>query len=152
LRLTPGIQAHTHEKISTAHEDVKFGFSIASGAAWTAVEQIVAYPELRASRSSLSYRFTDFWLRCSLKVLPKDCYGIYGSLPRCIWNQLPELNLGGGYGIAYLPEDVTVEPADVLPALGSVIRTLCAKLSLDIPSISIEPGRNIVGPSMFTLV
>jgi diaminopimelate decarboxylase len=46
LRLTPGIQAHTHESISTAHEDVKFGFSIASGAAWVAVEAVMAHPEL----------------------------------------------------------------------------------------------------------
>ena len=46
LRLTPGIEAHTHEKISTAHEDVKFGFSIASGAAWAAVEAVAKHPEL----------------------------------------------------------------------------------------------------------
>ena len=46
LRLTPGIEAHTHEKISTAHEDVKFGFSIASGAAWVAVEALANYPQL----------------------------------------------------------------------------------------------------------
>ena len=46
IRLTPGIEAHTHESISTAHEDVKFGFSIASGAAWAAVEKIAQFPEL----------------------------------------------------------------------------------------------------------
>ena len=46
IRLTPGIEAHTHESISTAHEDVKFGFSIASGAAWVAVQKIAQYPEL----------------------------------------------------------------------------------------------------------
>ena len=46
LRLTPGIEAHTHEKISTAHEDVKFGFSIASGAAWDAAEVVATHPQL----------------------------------------------------------------------------------------------------------
>ena len=46
LRLTPGVEAHTHEKISTAHEDVKFGFSIASGAAWAALEAVLKHPEL----------------------------------------------------------------------------------------------------------
>jgi diaminopimelate decarboxylase len=150
IRLTPGIQAHTHEKISTAHEDVKFGFSIASGAAWSAVEQIVAHPELelRGVHCHIGSQIfgSDAFEGATERLLQfmaryRDAYGA----------QLPELNLGGGYGIAYLPEDVTVEPADVLPALGSVIRTLCAKLSLDIPSISIEPGRNIVGPSMFTM-
>ena len=60
LRLTPGIQAHTHESISTAHEDVKFGFSIASGAAWAAVEATLAHPELelRGFHSHIGVRKT----------------------------------------------------------------------------------------------
>jgi diaminopimelate decarboxylase len=56
LRLTPGIEAHTHEKISTAHEDVKFGFSIASGAAWIAVEAVAAHPELELDGFALLIR------------------------------------------------------------------------------------------------
>ena len=150
IRLTPGIQAHTHEKISTAHEDVKFGFSIASGAAWAAVEQISALSELelRGVHCHIGSQIfgSDAFEGATERLLQfmaryRDVYG----------SQLPELNLGGGYGIAYLPEEITVEPADVLPALGAAIRTVCAKLSLDIPLVSIEPGRNIVGPSMFTL-
>ena len=150
IRLTPGIQAHTHEKISTAHEDVKFGFSIASGAAWVAVEKITALPELelRGVHCHIGSQIfgADAFEGATERLLQfmaryRDAYGV----------QLPELNLGGGYGISYLPNEVTVEPSDVLPALGSLIRALCAKLSLDIPTISIEPGRNIVGPSMFTL-
>jgi diaminopimelate decarboxylase len=65
--------------------------------------------------------------------------------------ELPELDLGGGYGIAYLENEVTVEPSDVLPIIGKAIRQACAKYSLQLPLISIEPGRNIVGPTMFTL-
>jgi len=66
-------------------------------------------------------------------------------------SELPELDLGGGYGIAYLPTEITVEPSDVLPAIGSAVRAACAKYKLNVPAISIEPGRNIVGPTMFTL-
>ena len=65
--------------------------------------------------------------------------------------QLPELDLGGGYGIAYLAHEETVEPKDVLPVIGAAVRSACEKYALDLPSVSIEPGRNIVGPTMFTL-
>lgn len=150
IRLTPGIEAHTHEKISTAHEDVKFGFSIASGAAWAAVEKIASLPELElrgvhchiGSQIFGSDAFEDAADRLlTFMARYRDAYGI----------ELPELDLGGGYGIAYLPHEKTVEPSDVLPAIGSAVRNVCTRLSLEIPSISIEPGRNIVGPTMFTL-
>jgi diaminopimelate decarboxylase len=150
LRLTPGIEAHTHEKISTAHEDVKFGFSIASGAAWQAVQAVVELPELelRGVHCHIGSQIfgaeaheiaTDRLLAFMAKY--RDTYGA----------QLPELDLGGGFGIAYVDGDITVEPGDVLPAIGAAVREACAKYALDIPVISLEPGRNIVGPTMFTL-
>jgi diaminopimelate decarboxylase len=71
----------------------------------------------------------------------KDLHGI----------ELPELDLGGGYAIAYLPGEVTVEPEDVLPTLSAVVKRECAAAGLALPIISIEPGRNIVGPTTFTL-
>jgi diaminopimelate decarboxylase len=150
LRLTPGVEAHTHEKISTAHEDVKFGFSIASGAAWQAVQAVVELPELellgvhchigsQIFGSEAHEIATDRLLAFMAKY--RDTYG----------TQLPELDLGGGFGIAYIDGDITVEPGDVLPAIGAAVREACAKYALDIPVISLEPGRNIVGPTMFTL-
>lgn len=150
LRLTPGIEAHTHEKISTAHEDVKFGFSIASDAAWRAVQAVAELPELelRGVHCHIGSQIfgseaheiaTDRLLAFMAKY--RDTYG----------TQLPELDLGGGFGIAYIDGEVTVEPSDVLPAIGAAVRQACAKYSLDIPVISLEPGRNIVGPTMFTL-
>jgi diaminopimelate decarboxylase len=65
--------------------------------------------------------------------------------------QLPELDLGGGYGIAYLEGESEIQASDVLATLATVVNQSCAKHSLKIPKISIEPGRAIVGPSMFTL-
>ncbi len=150
IRLTPGIEAHTHESISTAHEDVKFGFSIASGAAWIAVEAISKLPELelRGVHCHIGSQIfgTEAFEIASDRLLEfmaryRDAFGV----------ELPELDLGGGYGIAYLPSEVTVEPADVLPAIGTAVRAACAKYALQLPLISIEPGRNIVGPTMFTL-
>lgn len=150
LRLTPGIQAHTHESISTAHEDVKFGFSIASGAAWAAIEAVRNEPslELRGFHSHIGsqiFGVESFELAAniliSLLAKYRDAFG----------SELPELDLGGGYAIAYLPGEVSVLPADVIPALAKTVKTACAAANLKVPRISIEPGRAIVGPSMFTL-
>ena len=66
-------------------------------------------------------------------------------------SELPELDLGGGYAIAYLPGEITVEPEDVLPSLSEVVKRECKAAGLALPLISIEPGRNIVGPTTFTL-
>jgi diaminopimelate decarboxylase len=65
--------------------------------------------------------------------------------------QLPELDLGGGFGIAYIDGEVTVEPNDVLPAIHAAVLAACKKYNLAMPIVSLEPGRNIVGPTMFTL-
>jgi diaminopimelate decarboxylase len=150
IRLTPGVQAHTHQSISTAHEDVKFGFSIASGAAWDAISAVMSHPELelRGFHCHVGSQIfgTDSFELAATRIIAlmarfKDHYG----------TELPELDLGGGYAIAYLPDDITVEPADVLPALSAVVKRECNAAGLALPLISIEPGRNIVGPTTFTL-
>ena len=150
LRLTPGVQAHTHQSISTAHEDVKFGFSIASGAASAAVAQVLQHSslELRGFHCHVGSQIfgTDSFELAATRIIAlmksvKDENGI----------ELPELDLGGGYAIAYLPGEVTVEPEDVLPTLSAVVKRECAAAGLALPIISVEPGRNIVGPTTFTL-
>ena len=150
IRLTPGIQAHTHESISTAHEDVKFGFSISSGAAWAAVEKIAQLPELEL-RGVHCHIGSQIFGTEAFEIASDRLLGFMAKYRDAFGAELPELDLGGGYGIAYLDTEVTVEPADVLPIIGKAMRDACAKYSLQLPSISIEPGRNIVGPTMFTL-
>ena len=150
VRLTPGVDAHTHEKISTAHEDVKFGFSIASGAAWQAIEEILQYPELNLLGVHCHIGSQIFG--SSAHELATDrLLGFMAKFRDALGYQLPELNLGGGFAIAYIGAEQTVEPSDVLPAMYQAVVAGCQKYSLDIPKISIEPGRNIVGPTMFTL-
>jgi diaminopimelate decarboxylase len=150
IRLTPGIEAHTHESISTAHEDVKFGFSIASGAAWAAVEKIAEYPELEL-RGVHCHIGSQIFGTEAFELAADRLLGFMAKYRDALGTELPELDLGGGYGIAYLDNEVTVEPSDVLPIIGKAVRAACAKYSLHLPIISIEPGRNIVGPTMFTL-
>ena len=150
LRLTPGIEAHTHESIATAHEDVKFGFSSASGAAWNALSQV-------RTHSSLELR--GFHAHIGSQILETESFEI--SAQRLIEllakyrdeysAELPELDLGGGYGIAYLPGETNLDPASTMKDLAEVVSSQCAAHKLSIPRISIEPGRAIVGPTMFTL-
>jgi diaminopimelate decarboxylase len=150
LRLTPGIQAHTHESISTAHEDVKFGFSIASGAAWAAVEKVLSHPELEL-RGFHSHIGSQIFGTDSFQLAADRLISLLAKYRDVYGKELPELDLGGGYGIAYLPGDETLEPGEVMPALRSAVTASCEKHKLNIPIISIEPGRAIVGPTTFTL-
>ncbi len=150
LRLTPGIEAHTHESIATAHEDVKFGFSIASGAAWNAILEVRKYPELEL-RGFHSHIGSQILNMDSFEIAADRLIGLLAKFRDEFSAQLPELDLGGGYGIAYLPGDVELEASEVLPALYSQVKNACESAKLDIPKVSIEPGRAIVGPTMFTL-
>jgi diaminopimelate decarboxylase len=150
LRLTPGIEAHTHEKISTAHEDVKFGFSIASGAAWSAVEAVSAHPELEL-RGVHCHIGSQIFGSEAHEIATDRLMGFMAKYRDFYNHELPELDLGGGFGIAYIQGEVTVEPTDVLPAIHKAVTDACAKYNLAMPQVSLEPGRNIVGPTMFTL-
>jgi diaminopimelate decarboxylase len=150
LRLTPGIEAHTHESIATAHEDVKFGFSIASGAAWAAITAVQnqASLELRGFHAHIGSQIFGFE---SFEILAERFVTFLAKYRDEFKKELPELDLGGGYGIAYLEGDVTVGPRDAMQALANAVKKHCAAFNLQIPTVSIEPGRAIVGPTMFTL-
>jgi diaminopimelate decarboxylase len=150
LRLTPGIEAHTHESIATAHEDVKFGFSIASGAAWSAITAVHNQPslELRGFHAHIGSQIFGFE---SFEILAERFVTFLAKYRDEFKKELPELDLGGGYGIAYLESDVTVVPRDAMQALANAVKKHCAAFNLQIPIVSIEPGRAIVGPTMFTL-
>jgi len=150
LRITPGIQAHTHESIATAHEDVKFGFSIASGAAWVAIAAVRTHPslELRGVHAHIGSQIFGYK---SFEILSERLISLLAQYRDEFKSELPELDLGGGYGIAYLPGDETVDPHEAMNALVAAVTKNCAAHNLQIPRVSIEPGRAIVGPTMFTL-
>ena len=150
LRLTPGVQAHTHESISTAHEDVKFGFSIASGAAWDAVQEVLRHSELEL-RGVHCHVGSQIFGTDSFEMASERLINFLAKFRDAFGRELPELDLGGGYGIAYLPNEETVQPSEVIPALHAAVKKHCAAKNLSIPVISIEPGRAIVGPTTLTL-
>jgi diaminopimelate decarboxylase len=150
LRITPGIQAHTHESIATAHEDVKFGFSIASGAAWAAIAAVRTHPslELRGVHAHIGSQIFGYK---SFEILSERLISLLAQYRDEFKSELPELDLGGGFGIAYMPGDETVDPHEAMSALAAAVTKNCATHNLQIPRVSIEPGRAIVGPTMFTL-
>jgi diaminopimelate decarboxylase len=150
LRLTPGVDAHTHEFISTAHEDVKFGFSIASGAASEAIEKCMSQSSLKLSGIHCHIGSQIFEV-AGFKAAAERLVAVLASFRDKYSMELPELNIGGGYGIAYTKDESAISPDLVIPAIAAVIKDECAKAKLALPRISIEPGRAIVGPTTTTI-
>lgn len=150
IRVTPGVEAHTHEFISTAHEDVKFGFSLASGAAWQAILSIESHPSLALSGLH-SHIGSQIFKSEGFAAAAKKLINLLALYRDHFNRELPELDLGGGYGIAHLPGELTLDPFLVLQELSKVVTTECLAVNIAIPIISIEPGRAIVGPTTTTL-
>ena len=150
IRLTPGISAHTHESIATAHEDVKFGFSIASGAA-----MLAAVTAINAEHISLegvhchigSQIFDDAGFILAIERLVK----FIAEVKKTHNIELHHLDFGGGFGIAYVESDDPMDVEKVLEKIYEALVTSCKKFEISLPTIAIEPGRAIVGPSMVTL-
>ena len=150
LRLTPGVDTHTHEFISTAHEDVKFGFSIASGDAQIAIDKCMAEKSLNLAGIHCHIGSQIFEVD-SFKLAAKRLIAVLVAFRDKYSKELPELNIGGGYGIAYTNNETAISPFQVIPAIAQEIKDECAKAKLSIPKISIEPGRAIVGPTTTTI-
>ena len=150
LRLTPGVDTHTHEFISTAHEDVKFGFSIASGDAQIAIDKCMAEKSLSLAGIHCHIGSQIFEVD-SFKLAAKRLIAVLAAFRDKHSKELPELNIGGGYGIAYTNNESAISPFQVIPAIAQEIKDECAKAKLSIPKISIEPGRAIVGPTTTTI-
>ncbi|GAA2117518.1 diaminopimelate decarboxylase [Kitasatospora saccharophila] len=150
IRITVGVEAHTHEFIATAHEDQKFGLSLSGGLAAEAVRRVLAEPalELRGIHSHIGSQIFDF---AGFEVAARRVVGLLAEVRDEHGVQLPEVDLGGGLGIAYTAEDDPREPAEIAAALGEIVRRECAAAGLTVPRISVEPGRAIVGPTAFTL-
>lgn len=150
IRLTPGVEAHTHEYISTAHEDVKFGFSISSGAAWDALLAVVKHESLQLLGVHChigSQIFTvDAFKASALRLI--EFLARYKSE---FGNELESLNIGGGVGIAYTESDKPMNAKEFLANVKEAINSESARAGITTPKISIEPGRALIGPSMVTL-
>ena len=154
IRVTVGVEAHTHEFISTAPEDQKFGLSLAGGEAMAAVRHVFAAQNLRlvGLHSHIGSQIFDvdgFELAAHRVIgFLRDVVAEFGAEKTA---QICIVDLGGGLGISYLPDDDPPPVADLAAKLDSIVRTESAAVGLPAPTLLVEPGRAIAGPGTITL-
>jgi len=150
LRLTPGVEAHTHEYISTGQTDSKFGFDIGNGSAFEAVKLAAAQNNLQligihSHIGSQIFEVEGFQMAVSrvaeFAAKVKADLGVTFKV----------VNLGGGFGIRYVDGDTPLHVSDYVKAITDAVKTHFAGIDNELPEIWVEPGRSIVGEAGTTL-
>ncbi|MFS8099743.1 diaminopimelate decarboxylase [Lentzea alba] len=146
IRVTPGVDAHTHAAIATGVEDQKFGFSLKTGAALEAILRVAEQPSLRlvglhchigsqvrhvASYEETVRRMVDLIAKCGVRI--------------------EQLDLGGGFCAPYLPTESTFDLFGFAQRVRGTLNYECALHRVPVPRILIEPGRSIVANAGVTL-
>ncbi|MDH3005569.1 diaminopimelate decarboxylase [Gordonia alkanivorans] len=154
VRVTVGVEAHTHEFISTAHEDQKFGFALAGGVAMQAIRRVFATDNLRlvglhSHIGSQIFDMDGFELAAHRVLgLLHDVVDEFGVEKT---SQMSIVDLGGGLGISYLEEERPLPVQKVAETLAHIVRRESEAVGLPMPIIAVEPGRAIAGPGTVTL-
>jgi diaminopimelate decarboxylase len=154
VRVTVGVEAHTHEYIATAHEDQKFGLSLAAGDAMTAVRRVFAADHLRlvGLHSHIGSQIFDvggFELAARRVIgLLRDIVAEFGVDKTA---QIATVDLGGGLGISYVAGDDPPPVAELAAKLESIVHAESVAVGLPVPRLVVEPGRAIAGPGTITL-
>jgi diaminopimelate decarboxylase len=146
LRVNTGVHAHTHEYLATAREDQKFGIAISD------VPQIVAN-----IRSHKHLQFLGLHSHIGSQIFAVE--GFIEAAKRLIelhaellkTGPVPELNLGGGFGVAYTEQDKPAQIEEIAYAITETVEVECKKRGIEIPALAFEPGRYIVGPAGITI-
>ncbi len=150
IRIKPGIEAHTHDYIRTGQIDSKFGFAIENGEADAAVEKALLYKNinLRGIHCHIGSQIFDVTpfvdaaeVMMNFLKSVKDKYSVI----------IEELNLGGGFGIKYVDSDEPKDFDDYISAVSEKVKRKSSEFGMDMPFVSIEPGRSVVAESGTTL-
>ena len=150
LRLTPGIDPHTHEKINTGRIDSKFGAAIETGQAEELVLRALSKPnvELMGYHCHIGSQIFDHAPFCDAAALMLQ---FVADMKEKHGFSAPVLNLGGGMAVPYTADDPAISYTENIRSIGALISGTCAKLGLDAPAILMEPGRSIVADAGITL-
>ena len=154
VRVTVGVEAHTHEFISTAHEDQKFGFSLAGGDALAAVRRVFETDNLRlvGLHSHIGSQIFDI---DGFEVAGRRVIGLLRDVVSQFGvektSQISVIDLGGGLGISYVPSDDPPPLTELASKLADILRTESELVGLPTPTLAVEPGRAIAGPGTVTL-
>lgn len=150
LRLTPPVDPHTHRYIAVGKTDTKFGMNIEGGAAMRGLEKALQKPYLEVTgvgcHIGSQILEADFFklsarIMCEFLAAARDELGV----------TFPDLDLGGGLGIRYLPEHEPPSFDEYARAVIGTVKEHCARLDLDVPRLYVEPGRSLVGEAGTTL-
>jgi len=150
LRVTPGIDTHTHQKISTGNVDSKFGIAIDTNQAKETVGKILGLKNIdfagfHCHIGSQIFESTPFDLASELMFrFILDIKNTYGYTPRI-------LNLGGGFGVRYVESDPVISFTEKIAEIAKILKKQSEKFGIDIPKIAMEPGRSIVADAGLTL-
>lgn len=150
MRITPGVEADTHEYIKTGCEDSKFGFTMLNDFAFNCVKDALEAENVRLAGIHChigSQIFALHSFREAVEVMVafmarvKDVYGY----------ELDELDMGGGLGIAYLAEDKPSSIEDFAEYITSAVKDYCEQYGVALPRLLVEPGRSLVANAGLTL-
>ncbi|OGX68393.1 MAG: diaminopimelate decarboxylase [Paenibacillus sp. RIFOXYA1_FULL_44_5] len=150
LRITPGVEAHTHEYISTGQTDSKFGFDLSNGTAFQAVEEALQMSQLQLLGVHSHIGSQIFEVE-GFKMAVEKVAGFAARIRDELGKVFSVINLGGGFGIRYIEGDTPLHVMDYVKAISEAIKLYFAAHQYPIPEIWIEPGRSIVGEAGTTL-
>ena len=150
VRVKPGVDAHTHEFIATSHEDQKFGISLATGDALSAAAAAITsdWLELTGLHCHVGSQVFDAE---GFKLAAERVLGLYAEIWKTQGVALGYLDLGGGYGIAYMPGESPLDVNAVARDLLTAVQEVADELGIAAPTVVVEPGRAIAGPSAVTV-
>ncbi len=156
LRVTTGVHAGGHEYISTGHEDQKFGLSVhparagEDSPALAALLAILDRPELEllGIHSHIGSQILD---PAGFAAAASEVMRLRAELAERSGALVGEVDLGGGFGVAYLPGEVELEPERIAKETASAVAEAAATTGTALPQVSFEPGRSIAGPAGITL-
>ncbi|MCM3126508.1 diaminopimelate decarboxylase [Paenibacillus provencensis] len=150
LRVTPGVEAHTHEYISTGQTDSKFGFDIGNGAAFEAIEQALKQPNLKLLGLHSHIGSQIFEVEGFQMAIER-----VASFTKEVKSKLnvvfQVVNLGGGFGIRYFEGDTPLQVSQYVKAITDGVKLHFADIGEELPEIWVEPGRSMVGEAGTTL-
>lgn len=155
IRVTVGVEAHTHEFIATGHEDQKFGFSLTGGVAFEAARRILEHPDRLRLLGLHSHIGSQIFDTGGFEVSARRLVQLHAHIADELDHHCPEIDFGGGFGIAYTSQHTPLTPGVLGEQLADIVSREFKAIGegdlADLPRVSIEPGRAIVGPSTFTL-
>ncbi|WP_203246424.1 diaminopimelate decarboxylase [Sporosarcina beigongshangi] len=144
IRVTPGVEAHTHDYITTGQEDSKFGFDLKNGQTDEAFLQLHDHPYIQL-----------LGMHCHIgsQIFETDAFRFAAEVlmdKMIAWRDEHDficsvLNLGGGFGIRYTEEDTPLVPSAYIEEMATIVLSMTRSHSYPVPEIWIEPGRSLVG-------